>query len=125
MLSRAHALNFLEVEGRRVKGSDPNAKKMCKILFGDFKRAKVSWSHEREQEFLNCHGREHMKEPTKEDNKKIGCHRSQITMSKIAQVKNINRNFMWKIQMSVPKELKGDRNGRRRKGTSASPTKQR
>jgi hypothetical protein len=37
-------------------------------------------------------------------------------MSKIAQVKNINRNFEWKIQMSVPREHMGDRNGRRKRG---------
>jgi hypothetical protein len=127
MLTRAHTLN-LEVEGRRVNKyadiskswesnrSNANAKKMYEILFGDFEGGNVSWSHDWEREFLNEHGREYVQEPTDEENKKIGCYRSQITMSKIAQVKNINRNFTWKIQMSVPKEYKGDRNGRRKKG---------
>jgi hypothetical protein len=89
---------------------------MCQILFGDFEGANILWSHDLEQEFLKEHDREHVQEPTDEENKKIGCHRSQISMSKIAQVKNINRNFEWKIQMSVPKECKGDRTGRRKKG---------
>lgn len=58
-----------------------------------------------------------MVEQHKEDDKKIGCYRAQITMTKIAQVKNINRNLSWKIQMSVPKKYKGrERTGRRKKG---------
>jgi hypothetical protein len=127
MLSRAHTLN-LEVDGVRVNKypdirksgeknqRDANAKKMYEILFGDFEGANVSWSLDWEREFLNEHGREYVKEPTEEEDKKIGCFRTQITMTKIAQVKNINRNFAWKIQMSMPKEYKGDRTGRRKKG---------
>lgn len=127
MLSRAHTLN-LEVGGVRVNKyadisksweqnrSDANAKKMYEILFGDFEGANVMWSHDLEQQFLIENGREYTREPTDEEDKKIGCYRTQITMTKIAQVKNINRNSTWKIQMSMPKEYKGDRNGRRRKG---------
>ena len=127
MLQRAHALN-LEVNGRQVNKhadisksweanrSDANAKKMYEILFGDFEGTNVAWSRDWEEEFLKEHGREYVRELTEAEDKKIGCYRTQIAMSKIAQVKNINRNFEWKIQMSVPKEHMGDRSGRRKRG---------
>jgi hypothetical protein len=127
MLGRAHALN-LTVDGNRVNKyadiskawetdpCDTNAKKMYEIMFGDFEGSNAAWSHEWELEFLKEHRREYVKEPSKEEDKKIGCYRAQITMCKIAQVKNINRNFTWKIQMSVPESYKGNRHGRRKKG---------
>ena len=127
MLGRAHALN-LTADGNRVNKHadiskawetdpcDANAKKMYEIMFGDFEGSNAAWSHEWELEFLKEHRREHVKEHSKEEDKKIGCHRAQIAMCKIAQVKNINRNFTWKIQMSVPETHKGKRNGRRKKG---------
>jgi hypothetical protein len=127
MLQRAHTLN-LEIEGRRVNKyadisksweanpSDGNAKKMYEILFGDFEGSNVAWSRDWEELFLTEHGRAYVLEPTDAENKKHGCYRTQITNSKIAQVKNINRNFKWKIQMSVPKEFTGDRTGRRKTG---------
>ena len=93
-----------------------NAKKMYEIRFGDFEGINVAWSREWEELFLKEHGRECVLEPTNDENKKHGCCRTQITMSKIAQVKNINRNFKWKIQMSVPKEFTGNRNGRCKRG---------
>ena len=127
MLGRAHALN-LTVDGNRVNEHadiskawetdpcDANAKKMHEIMFGDFEGSNAAWSHEWELEFLKEHRREHVKEHSKEEDKKIGCCRAQIAMCKIAQVKNINRNFTWKIQMSAPETCKGKRNGRRKKG---------
>ena len=127
MLNRAHALN-LTIGGVRVNkfadiskaweedSGDDNAKIMCEILFGDYEGENVSWSHEWEKQFLSQHRREYSLEEKEEDNKKIGCYRSQITQTKIAQVKNINRNFTWKMQMSMPQEYKGGRNGRRKSG---------
>jgi len=127
MLSRAHALN-LQVGGLRVNkfmdigkswendNSDANAKKMYEILFGDFEGANVSWSFDWEDEYLMEKNRSYVVEKVKKENERIGCYRAQITMTKLAQVKNINRNLTWKIQMSVPKEYKGERNGRRKKG---------
>jgi hypothetical protein len=103
------------------------AKKMHKILFRDFEGANVSCSHGRKQEFLNENGREHVKEPTEEENKKIGCHRSQIAMSKIAQVKDIKTTTSrGKFKGAHQKNAKGRQEmvaGRRE--TSTSPTKQR
>ena len=50
------------------------------------------------------HDREYMKEATKDRDNMIGGYwQKQITTSKIAQVKNFNKNFQAKIQMSVPK----------------------
>jgi hypothetical protein len=127
MLGRAHALN-LTIDGSRVNKyadiskaweavqSDANAKKMYEILFGDFEGSNAAWSLDWELEFLREHDREYVKEPSKEEDKKIGCYRAQISMIKIAQVKNINRNFSWKIQMSVPTVYTGKRTGRRKKG---------
>ena len=127
MLSRAHALN-LQVGGLRVNklsdiskswendNSDANAKKMYEILFGDFEGANVSWSFDWEDEYLMEKNQSYVVEKDKKENKRIGCYREQITMTKIAQVKNINRNLSWRIQMSVPKEYKHERNGRRKKG---------
>ena len=66
----------------------------------------MSWSYAWEREFLMEHGRSYVVEQHKEDDKNIGCYRAQITMTKIAQVKNINCNLVsWKIQMSVPKAV--------------------
>jgi hypothetical protein len=127
MLGRAHALN-LTFDGSRVNKyadiskaweadqSDANAKKMYEIMFGDFEGSNAAWSQGWEVQYLQEHNREYVKEPSKEEDKKIGCYRAQISMIKIAQVKNINRNFTWKIQMSVPTAYKGGRTGRRKKG---------
>ena len=127
LLRRAHALN-LQLKGVRINkyadickswkanSSDANAKKMYEIMFGDFEGANVSWSHDMEEEYMVEKGRTYVEETNREDNKKIGCYRSQITKSKIELVKNINRNFEWKIQMSVPGEYEGDRTGRRKRG---------
>ena len=54
--------------------------------------------------FMSVHGRAYVEEANKEDHKKIGCYRAQITMCKIVQVKKININFVWKIHTSVSKE---------------------
>ena len=64
----------------------------------------VFCSHDWEHEFMSVHGRAYVEEANKEDHKKIGCYRAQITMCKIVQVKKININFVWKIHTSVSKE---------------------
>ena len=128
MLKTAHSLD-LRLNGNRVNKfadiakswvqdqSDANAKKMYEILFGGYEGSNAAWSMNWEREFMEQNDRVYRKEPTKDKDRKIGCYQKQITISKIAQVKNFNKNFQVKIQMSVPKGFDTcKRDGRRKKG---------
>jgi hypothetical protein len=128
MLKTAHSLD-LQWRGNRVNkftdiakswvenSSDANAKKMYEIMFGGYEGSNSAWSMNWEREFMEQNDREYIKEATKEGDKKIGCYQKQMTISKIAQVKNFNKNFRFKLQMSVPQGfVAGNRNGRRKKG---------
>jgi hypothetical protein len=128
MLKTAHALD-MRYNGNRVNKfpdiakswvadqSDSNAKKMYEIMFGGYEGSNSAWSMNLEREFMEANDREYLTELTKDKDKKIGCYQKQITISKIAQVKNFNKNFQVKIQMSVPKGFDaGKRSGRRKKG---------
>ena len=97
--------------------SEANAKKMHEIVFGRCKGHDLAWSVNWERELMEQKDRDCIKEATKDGDKKIGCYQKQITMSKIAQIKNLIKNFELKIQMSVPKGFnEGKRDGRRKKG---------
>jgi hypothetical protein len=128
MLETAHSLD-LQWNGLRVNKfsdigkswdenqSDANAKKMYEIMFGGFEGRNSAWSMNWEREFLEKHDRHYLKEATNDGDKKIGCYQKQITISKIGQVKNFNKNFQVKIHMSVPQGFgDGKRDGRRKKG---------
>ena len=94
MLETAHSLD-LQWNGRRVNKfsdvrkswdenqSDANAKTMCEIVFGGFEGTNSAWSMKWEREFLEKHDRHHLKEATKDGDKKIGCYQKQITISKL------------------------------------------
>ena len=128
MLRTAHSLD-LQWNGHRVSKfsdiakswgenkSDANAKKMYEILFGGFEGHNNKWSTNWEREYMVEKKREYLKEPTKELDAKNGCYQKQMRICKIAQVKNFNKGFDVKIQMSVPQGYKADkRNGRRKEG---------
>ena len=127
MLMTAHSLD-LQWNGNRVSkfpdiakswvenNSDANAKSMYMIMFGDYEGINSAWSMNWEREYMEQNDREYMKEATKDRDKMIGCYQKQITISKIAQIKNFNKSFQVKIKMSVPKVDAGKRNGRRKKG---------
>jgi hypothetical protein len=128
MLTTAHSMD-LQRNGQRVNKfsdiaksweenqSDANAKKMYEIMFGGFEGTNSAWSMNWEREYLELHDRHYIKEATKDGDKKIGCYQKQITISKIGQVKNFNKNFQVKIHMSVPPGFdEGKREGRRKKG---------
>lgn len=128
MLAKAHSMD-LQWNGRRVNKfsdigkswdedqSDANAKKMYGIMFGGFEGTNSAWSVNWEREYMELNDRHYIKEATTDGDKKIGCYQKQITISKIGQVKNFNKNFKVKIHMSVPPGYDdGKRDGRRKKG---------
>ena len=68
-----------------------------------------------EREFVEQNDVEYMKEATKDGDKIIGCHQKQITISRIAQVKNFNKSFQVQIQMSILKGFDAGKGNERRK----------
>ena len=128
MLARAMNLS-VKLDGKRVNrfsdirkswkedGSDENARRMYQIMFGDYEGSSASWSQEWEKEYMSKLDRKYIEDPANsEEDKNNGCYRTQITSCKGAQVKNITRDVDWKLVMACPKEYKGTRTGRRKRG---------